>query len=1001
MLMMHNLRNRPINALSYAILVALLYFVAARIGLAFQVQPAGVASIWPPSGLLLAALVLRPRSQWPVILGAVFLAITLANLAGGNPLGASLGFGLANCTESLLAAWLLVYFVGTPLPLTSLRQVLGLTLVAVLCSNGLTGLLGAAVAALAFGSPFWETWRIWVISDGLGMLLVGSTILTWATGNFSDIPRSPSRLIELVGVFAALVAVAVFIFNAAPTSDMMSQSYLTFPLLIWSALRFGPHGAASASLLLAAVAVWFTAAGLGPFATLNTNVEISLLEVQAFLLVAGLTALTVAAITAERNQTEAALQQLNDTLEQRVAKRTAELTAANQQLQAEFAERMRTHQALRQSEERFRQMAEISSVGLVIGGPDNILSYMNPSIRQLLGYTEAEVQAGQVRWDMLTPPEFAPRDAEAIAQLKATGTCVPYEKAYIARDGRHVPILVGASVLERTAQGEAIVAAFVTDLTVLKQTEQALRTSEASLRLALTSAQMGTWDLDLHTQLVQRSESTDQLFGISADETTTTIETYMQRVHPDDHARVAEAIRQTVEEDAEHAVEYRIVLPDGTCRWVTSRGEVVRDANGQALRMRGALMDITARKQIEDERAQLLLREQAARQQAAETLALLDTLLAQAPIGVAFLDTDLRFQRINEQLAAINGLPVEAHLGRRGPEITPGLDATVTPLVRRVLETGEPITNLEISGEMHPHPSTLRHWLVSYYPVRMGNNGIMGVGLIVTEITERKRAEQELARLYAAEQQARAAAETAVQIRDQFLSLASHELKTPLTVLLGNAQILQRRVARQHVLEERDRRNLTVIVEQATRLNKLIGMLLDISRIETGQFTLNCTSFDLGVLIRKLVEEMHPTLTRHTLDVTLPEQPLMVVGDELRLEQVIQNLVGNAVKYSPRGGTIMLAVTAEAQVVRVTVTDEGIGIPAEALPQLFQRFYRATNTQTYHIVGLGIGLFVAKEIVERHGGTITVASQEGIGSSFTISLPDASSSPTDNGVHGD
>jgi signal transduction histidine kinase len=231
------------------------------------------------------------------------------------------------------------------------------------------------------------------------------------------------------------------------------------------------------------------------------------------------------------------------------------------------------------------------------------------------------------------------------------------------------------------------------------------------------------------------------------------------------------------------------------------------------------------------------------------------------------------------------------------------------------------------------------------------------------------------------------AAQEAVRLRDIFFSVAAHELKTPLTALLGQAQLLQRRAVREGFLSERDERTVVVIASQANRLNTLVNALLDIARIEQGSLRIEHEPVDLAVLLRQVVAEVQPTSDLHALICEVPERGLVVQGDPLRLEQVVQNLLGNAIKYSPAGGTVLVRAERADGVARLMVSDAGIGIPAEALPQLFTRFYRGRNAAERYIVGMGIGLYVVKEIVTLHGGTVHAESVEGQGSSFTVELP--------------
>lgn len=244
-----------------------------------------------------------------------------------------------------------------------------------------------------------------------------------------------------------------------------------------------------------------------------------------------------------------------------------------------------------------------------------------------------------------------------------------------------------------------------------------------------------------------------------------------------------------------------------------------------------------------------------------------------------------------------------------------------------------------------------------------------------------------------AQARARHEAELAVRARETFLSVASHELKTPLTSLYGNAQLLQRRAARSDTLGERERANVAVIVEQSRRLTKLIDDLLDHSRLNEGRMMIAREPLDLGALLGRVAEELRPGLPRHTLNVSLPAEPLPILGDPMRLEQVLFNLITNAAKYSPAGGPIEVAAVREAPWAIITVADHGIGIPADAIGQIFTPFFRAPNAVSHQIGGMGIGLSVVRQLVERHGGTLAVESEEGLGSTFSVCLPLAEAEP--------
>lgn len=230
-------------------------------------------------------------------------------------------------------------------------------------------------------------------------------------------------------------------------------------------------------------------------------------------------------------------------------------------------------------------------------------------------------------------------------------------------------------------------------------------------------------------------------------------------------------------------------------------------------------------------------------------------------------------------------------------------------------------------------------------------------------------------------------AQAAVEARDALLSIASHEVKTPLATVQGYAELLLRRATREGPTNEADRHALQSIYEQTVRLSRLIDSLLDLSHLQNSPRRIEREAVDLCALARRLVETLQPALERHTVELLAPPEALLVAGDELRLEQVLQNLLQNAIKYSPQGGAVTVGLERQGEHIALTVSDRGIGIPSKDLERIFSRFYRASTATARSISGAGLGLAVAKEIVTLHGGTIEVSSREGEGSTFTVSLP--------------
>jgi PAS domain S-box-containing protein len=248
----------------------------------------------------------------------------------------------------------------------------------------------------------------------------------------------------------------------------------------------------------------------------------------------------------------------------------------------------------------------------------------------------------------------------------------------------------------------------------------------------------------------------------------------------------------------------------------------------------------------------------------------------------------------------------------------------------------------------------------------------------------------------AAEQALRQSAEQARDERDSMLAIIAHELRTPLTVLLGQSTLLQRRLEAHESTEPLDRRAAETLVAQTIRLRDLMSALLDVTQLDYGQLRVCATTLDLGALVGRVVQALAPTLRSHSLRLRADPAPLWVTGDVLRLEQVIQNLLQNAVKYSPGGGEIEIRTASHGDQVQINVCDQGIGIPADVQPYLFQRFFRARAEDRRLVAGLGLGLYLCKEIMDLHEGSIDVQSVEGKGCTVTLLLPRLPLEPRDD-----
>jgi len=302
---------------------------------------------------------------------------------------------------------------------------------------------------------------------------------------------------------------------------------------------------------------------------------------------------------------------------------------------------------------------------------------------------------------------------------------------------------------------------------------------------------------------------------------------------------------------------------------------------------------------------------------------------------------------------------------------------------RRVIESGQS----SVVEEQFAHNGGSRTYLTTKSPLRDERGRIVGLIGVATDITDRKRAERELERLFATEQRLREEAERANRAKDEFLAIVSHELRSPLNALRGWAHLLASTRPLDPALVERATAAIKRSVEHQARL---IDDLLDTARIMSGKLTLERRSVDLVEVVNAALELVRPlAATKHVeLRATIDQPVIVVVGDSGRLQQVVTNLLSNAIKFTPENGVVETFIGRAGNQVQLAVCDNGIGIAPEFLPHVFDRFTQADTSTTRRAGGLGIGLALVRHLVELHGGAVHADSPgTGQGARFTIELP--------------
>ena len=540
------------------------------------------------------------------------------------------------------------------------------------------------------------------------------------------------------------------------------------------------------------------------------------------------------------------------------------------------------------------------------------------------------------------------------------------------------------------------------------ETEAARRhASENRLHLALGAGRMGTWEWDIASGRVDWSPELESLHGLAPGTFGGTVDAFRQDVHPADAERLERAIAAVLAEpDSSYEMEYRIVLADGECRWLAARGRVLVDGNGRPARMIGICRDTTERKRKEEARAQLAGQ--------LETLAEVSDRLAVA----------LAPNEALEQLA-VHVVPAFAdyciaYIADEGSIRPLGFahaDPAKTPLVAAlarasrasiedhsgcgmVIRRGEPhlatqvsIPPAEAPGSDAPHYAALQALgtrSIMIVPLNARGRTLGALTLAATDDSGRRFGAEDLkmaielarraallidnARLYAE-------ARSAIRARDDMIAIVSHDLRDPLQTITAAAATLQFESVDDDMAE-----SVRCISLASTQMRRLIQDLLDLSRIEAGQLSIRQDRITLMALVKEACTLFQPQAEAKgvRLECSVADDLPPVAGDRHRVLQVLQNLVGNALKFVPAGGAITVSAEWQDDVIRVNVADTGAGIADDDLTKVFDRFWRADRRDGG---GVGLGLAVAKGIVEAHGGRIGARSQLGEGSIFYFTLP--------------
>jgi len=494
-----------------------------------------------------------------------------------------------------------------------------------------------------------------------------------------------------------------------------------------------------------------------------------------------------------------------------------------------------------------------------------------------------------------------------------------------------------------------------------RRLQEQLRRSERELRDFVENATEGLHWVGPDGRIIWANHAELELLGYAADEY---IGHSISEFHADQDV-ITDILNRLRAGEELRDYEATLRAKDGSLKHVLINSSVYRE-DGRFVHSRCFTRDITAWRQAEE----------ASRRLAAIVASSDDAIIGKTLDGTV---TDW-----NQGAERLNGYTTAEMVGQPISQLIPIDRPDEFPSIMNRLRRGERIDHYET--ERICKDGRRLTVSVTISPVRDLSGRIVGASAIARDVTERKMIEREREALLAREREAHAQAAAALHLRDEFLSVAAHELRTPLASLKAHAQVSMRRLERSGQLEpERVAEALKAMASQSDKLNRLLGHLLDVSRINAGKLALDMQQVDLVTMVEEVVNSARTRTTTHQIALAAPAS-LDVEVDPLRLEQVLTNLLDNAIKYSAEGSPIEIDVSQAAEgTLEIAVRDHGVGIPAEKRARIFERFYQAHGSGFQS--GLGLGLYVSGEIVELHGGEIRAEFPPDGGSRFVVRLP--------------
>jgi len=916
--------------LGIVLIVALIYTVAARVGLQFAMLQEQASVIWPPSGIMLAMLLFTGPKYWPGIFIGAFLSnfITVPSLIHSSNIAAG------NTLEALAGMFVYRKISGTDNMLERPKDVIAMAVTAILCPiiSAITGSLSLWILGNISGDMFFPVFTAWYLGDALSIILLTPFVLIWGKKRSLQEFSNFKRIIE-VGFFLFLLLLV----SGRVFSGNSNSPYFVFPLLIWAAFRFSQRGTTSAVLIVAIIAMLNTAIGRGPFS--SVNVHESLLSLGIFLGVLSLTIMFLTAVISDRNVAETRLRQVVDLVPHMIfaKNKKGEFFFANKAT-ADFYN-MRVEDML------FKNQQDI---------------HLNKAeLKQMQEDDKLVIESGK--------PSF-------IAELESTNS-----KGEIRVLQTNKIPYIDQTLDETSVLGIAI------DITEKKLSEKALLQSEKTFRTLFDYNPNGIFLTDPRTlKIIDCNEAACKMNGYTREEL---INQSINILHPDEIKKVLETTdaakndMNNIKAEGTITIESKHKKKDGTI-FPIETSMCLLSLEGESFVI-GIDRDITERKTAEE-----IIRKSEEKYRNIFENAPIG--IFQSSIEGKFISVNSTMAKLfgystsDDLLNSVNNIAAQLFVypERRQRIIHAAVnsDHFVWDEIEYLKYDGRHfIANLYIRAvkDDNGNPLFLEGFVDDITERKRYEQELTDYQENLEAIVDVRTEELMIAKLRAEESD---------RLKSIFLASMSHELRTPLNSIIGFTGIMLKGLAGE--LNPEQTKQLTFVKNSANHLLALINDILDISKIESGQLEVASNPFSIKDSIEKVIQALSPLAKNKNIELSYSLDPAIdgMIGDSRRVEQILINLLNNSIKFTEKG-SVKLDAAIDSHKITISVTDTGIGIEEQNIPKLFNPFQQLDTGTTRKYEGTGLGLSICKRLLEIMGGKINVQSEFGAGSKFTFTLP--------------